>query len=120
MSEDNTEIFASQFLTYTNIPIVLMNSIYDIFKIFITYFRLAFRLIMVNRKIMLERTLRLGVSHILCLEILIFRRIRYCYYIVTIGFPPRGCRIIIYVILSSVWCSVELSLRLLALPFRGC
>jgi len=30
-SEDNTEIFASQFLTHINIPIVLMNSIYDIF-----------------------------------------------------------------------------------------
>ena len=38
------------------------------FKNFITYFERAFRLILVNRKIMLERTLRLGVSHILCLE----------------------------------------------------
>jgi len=35
-----------------------------LFKIFITYFGLAFRLITVNRKIMLERALHLGISHV--------------------------------------------------------
>ena len=81
-----------------------MNSIYDIFKIFSHIFRLAFRLIKVNRKIMLKKTLRSGASHIFCLKILIFRRVRYCYYIVSVGSPDGLCLLYYMIFFLSEVC----------------
>jgi len=57
---------------------------------------------------MLERALRLGVSHISVWKILIFRCIRYCYYIVDVG-SPGSPSLLYYMIFSAgrvVWLSL--------------
>jgi len=73
------------------------------FKIFVTYLDVAFRLIVVNRKIMLEKALRLGVPHTFCLKSSIFRCIRYCYYIVSVGSP--GSPSLLYYMIFFSWAS---------------
>ena len=54
---------------------------------FVTYLDVAFRLIMVNRKIMLERALHLGISHTFCLENFDFSAHTILLFIASVGSP---------------------------------
>ena len=52
---------------------------------------------------MLEKALRLGVSHTFCLKNSIFLRIRYCYYIASVGSP--GSPGLLYYMIFFCWAS---------------